>query len=146
MICPTCGVNNLEGATVCSSCGNPLNVQPAAAGFAQPAGPGPAPAPAGVPAFVPPAGAPTGLAGPVPNYFIFAILVTLFGCMPGGIVALIFSSQVNTKAALGDLAGAREAAQKAKLWCWISAGLGVLVWGLVILMVVLSVVLGVAAH
>jgi hypothetical protein len=81
--------------------------------------------------------------GPLPNYLVPAILVTVFGCMPVGVVALVFSSQVNTKAALGDLAGARDSAQKAKLWCWIGLGLAVLTWGLGILGMILLLVLGV---
>jgi hypothetical protein len=33
-----------------------------------------------------------------------------------GIVALIFSSQVNTKLAAGDVAGAEESSRKARTW------------------------------
>ncbi|MBI3260292.1 MAG: CD225/dispanin family protein [Ignavibacteriae bacterium] len=71
----------------------------------------------------------------VPNYLVQSILVTIFCCMPTGIAAIIFSSQVNTKLAVGDFDGARESSRKAKLWCWISFGAGVgymLILGIVI--------------
>jgi hypothetical protein len=53
----------------------------------------------------------------VPNHLVFAILVTLFCCMPFGIPAIIFSSQVNTKLAKGDVEGAKDSSKKAKTWC-----------------------------
>ena len=74
----------------------------------------------------PPGGAAAGPAGaPPPNYLIPAILVTLFCCLPGGIVAIIFATQVNGKYASGDVQGAMEASKKAKLFTMISAGIGV---------------------
>ncbi len=57
---------------------------------------------------------------PPPNYLIFAVLITVFCCPPCGVMGIIYSTQANTKYALGDLAGARAAAKKAGLWCWIS--------------------------
>ncbi len=59
-----------------------------------------------------------------PNYLVQSILVTIFCCLPTGIAAIIFSSQVNTKLAIGDYGGAMESSKKAKLWCWISFGAG----------------------
>ena len=53
----------------------------------------------GIPHFPPPP--------KVPNYLFHSIVVTLCCCLPLGIVALIFSAQVNTKLAAGDVAGAR---------------------------------------
>ena len=75
----------------------------------------------------PPTGAAGGPAagGPPPNYLVPAILVTLFCCLPGGIVAIIFATQVNGKYASGDVQGAMEASKKAKLFTMISAGIGV---------------------
>lgn len=61
----------------------------------------------------------------VPNYLVQAILVTLFCCMPTGVAAIIYSSQVNSKLAIGDWHGAEEASAKARLWCWISFWAGV---------------------
>lgn len=61
----------------------------------------------------------------VPNYLVQSIIVTLCCCLPLGVVAIIFAAQVNTKLAAGDIAGAQEASSKAKMFCWISFGLGI---------------------
>lgn len=60
----------------------------------------------------------------VPNYLVQAILVTLFCCLPFGIVAIVYAAQVNSKLAVGDFNGAVEASEKAKQFSWISFGIG----------------------
>jgi hypothetical protein len=60
-----------------------------------------------------------------PNYLAFAIITTCC-CLPFGIPAIVFATQVNSKAAAGDLAGAVDSSRKAKMWCWIAFGCGVL--------------------
>ncbi len=65
------------------------------------------------------------MGAPIPNYLWQSIVATLCCCLPLGVVAIIFSAQVNTKLAAGDIAGAREASSKAKLFCWISFGIGI---------------------
>jgi hypothetical protein len=60
----------------------------------------------------------------VPNYLVQAILVTIFCCIPFGIVSIIYAAQVNSKLAIGDVAGAMESSRSAKLWAWISFGIG----------------------
>jgi hypothetical protein len=62
--------------------------------------------------------------GSVPNYLMPAILVTVCCCLPFGIPAIVYAAQVNSKLSGGDVAGAQEASQKAKMWCWIAFGLG----------------------
>jgi hypothetical protein len=52
----------------------------------------------------------------IANYLVHSIVVTLCCCLPLGIVALVFSSQVNTKLAAGDVAGAEVSSQKARMW------------------------------
>ena len=77
----------------------------------------------------------------VPNYLVFAILTTVFCCLPAGIPAIVFAAQVNGKLQAGDLAGAQQASKNAKLWCLISLGLGlavVVIWGLLVLAGVLT--------
>jgi hypothetical protein len=69
---------------------------------------------------------------PVPNYLVWAILVTLLCFLPTGIAAIVYASQVNTKLSAGDVAGAREASDKAKMWTIISAVIGVLLAVIVI--------------
>lgn len=69
----------------------------------------------------------------VANYLVQSILVTLCCCLPFGIVAIIFSSQVNSKLAAGDVAGAEEASRKAKMWCWIAFGAGIVLIAIAII-------------
>lgn len=63
-------------------------------------------------------------AGGVPNYLVQAILVTLFCCLPFGIVSIVYAAQVNGKLSGGDIEGAMESSRKAKTWCWVSFGVG----------------------
>lgn len=115
MFCQHCGHQNPDTALVCAACGQAPTPQAAAS-----ADPNPPP--------MPPPPQPLGLApGTVPNYLVWAILATLCCCLPGGIVAIVYASQVNNKLALGDLAGAMESSNNAKLWCWISLGVGLVV-------------------
>jgi hypothetical protein len=76
----------------------------------------------------------------VPNYLVYAILTTVFCCLPTGIPAIIYASQVNTKLQLGDVAGAQASSNNAKMWCWISLGLGLLTFVGYGLVVVLGIV------
>lgn len=66
---------------------------------------------------------PSGASASVPNYLVLAI-ISLFCCTPLGIVAIIFAAQVNGKVAAGDIAGATDASKKAKMFSYISIGLG----------------------
>ena len=52
----------------------------------------------------------------VPNNLVWAILSTLFCCLPAGIVSIVYAAQVNGKLAAGDIAGARESSEKATKW------------------------------
>ena len=52
----------------------------------------------------------------IPNYLVHSILVTLCCCLPFGVVALVFSSQVNSKLAVGDVTGAEAASRSARTW------------------------------
>ena len=66
---------------------------------------------------------PSGASASVPNYLVLAI-ISLFCCTPLGIVAIIFAAQVNGKVATGDIAGATDSSKKAKMFSYISIGLG----------------------
>jgi len=76
------------------------------------------------------AGQPTGVPLPsqdkVPNYLVQSILCTLCCCLPFGIVAIVFAAQVNSKLAAGDYQGAVASSKNARLWCWLSVGVGLL--------------------
>lgn len=56
----------------------------------------------------------------IPNYLAQSIIVTLLCCLPLGIPAIIYASQVDSKALAGDIQGAWECSRKAKMWCWLS--------------------------
>ncbi len=60
----------------------------------------------------------------IPNYLVQAILLTIFCCLPFGIVAIVYAAQVNGKVAGGDIAGAQDSSAKAKKWCWLAFWLG----------------------
>ena len=62
-------------------------------------------------------------AASVPNYLVPAI-ISLFCCLPLGIVGVIFAAQVNGKVAAGDTAGALDSSKKAKLFSFLAIGLG----------------------
>ena len=61
------------------------------------------------------------------NCLVWAILSTLCCCLPFGIVAIVYAAQVDGKYAAGDYQGAVDSASKAKTWCWVSFGIGILV-------------------
>ena len=64
-------------------------------------------------------------AAKIPNYLVQSILVTFCCCLPFGIVAVVYSAQVNGKAASGDIAGAQAASRSAKMWGWVAFITGV---------------------
>lgn len=99
MYCPKCGTQAEEQAPVCMKCGEALQPIPQTGAVLQ----------------------------KIPNYLAQSILVTLFCCILLGIPAIVFAAQVNGKIQAGDITGAKESSRKAKLWCWWSFGVGLLV-------------------
>lgn len=79
----------------------------------------------------------------IPNHLVWAILATLFCCLPGGIVSIVYAAQVNGKIAAGDIAGARDSSDKAKKWAMWSAIAGVV--GLVLYFVLVMAMGGIGA-
>jgi hypothetical protein len=65
-----------------------------------------------------------GVAGPIPNYLWQSIVATIFCCWPFGIPAIVFAAKVDGLVARGRPAEAREASNKAKMWCWVAFGCG----------------------
>ena len=122
MFCSQCGANNADTAAVCVQCGRNLQVATATTPLQS-----------------------TGVVLPpgatVQNYLVFAILATVFCCLPAGIPAIIYAAHVNSKLQAGDLAGAQAASNNAKMWCLISLGLGlgsIVLYGVLIMAGVLS--------
>ena len=62
----------------------------------------------------------------IPTHLTGAILTTLVCCLPFGLVAIGYASSVSSKLAVGDIAGAQEASDKAETWMWISFALGLI--------------------
>lgn len=81
-------------------------------------------------------GAPQGQ--PPANNLVWAILSTLFCCLPLGVASIVFAAQVNGKWAAGDVAGAQEAADKAKKFALWGAIAGAVV---IVLYIVFAVIL-----
>ena len=59
----------------------------------------------------------------VPNHLVWAILATIFCCVPTGIVAIVYAAQVNGRLDAGDYEGARSASDSAKTWAIVSMAL-----------------------
>jgi hypothetical protein len=58
------------------------------------------------------------------NWLVESILVTIFCCLPFGIVGIVYSSSVNTKYDTGDYAGALAQSQQAGKWTKIGFWIG----------------------
>jgi hypothetical protein len=86
---------------------------------AQPPPPPPPPPPPGYPPQPPAAQAPK-------NYLVWSILVTLFCCLVPGIVAIVYSAQVNGLWGQGRYADAQKASDRARTWVIISVVLGII--------------------
>jgi Interferon-induced transmembrane protein/zinc-ribbon domain len=129
MFCPQCGANNPDNAIVCGQCGRSLQA------------PVPPPPMQPVPMQTPGVVMQPPPATPVQNYLVFAILTTVFCCLPAGIPAIVYAAQVNGKLQAGDYAGAQLASKNAKMWCLISLGLGLgvmVMYGILMMVGVLS--------
>ncbi len=59
------------------------------------------------------------------NYLVWSILTTICCCLPFGIVAIVYSSKVNTLYNSQQYSAAVEAANNAKKWCLISLITGI---------------------
>lgn len=59
-----------------------------------------------------------------PTYLPWALIVTLICCMPVGIVAIIYSSLVESRYTSGNYVGSQRASETTKTWCIVGAVLG----------------------
>jgi hypothetical protein len=93
------------------------------------------PPPPGYPPQQPPAGQQPD------NYLVWSILATLFCCLPLGVVAIVKSTQVSGLWAQGQYAEAQASADAAKKWVkWsvIAWVVGAALYGIVLLIMVLT--------
>ena len=117
MFCPKCGQENTESAAQCIRCGEAMPLAERQYGLGS--------------------SVPTLPREVVNNNLVWAILATLFCCLPTGIVAIVYAAQVDSKVSGGDVVGARQSASNAATWSWISFGLAMVgVIGYVALLVV----------
>jgi heme/copper-type cytochrome/quinol oxidase subunit 2 len=78
---------------------------------------------------------------PPPNYLVWAILTTVLCFLPLGVVSIVFSTQVNSKWAMGDVAGAQVASEKARKFAIWSAITAVILTVIVVFWVIFVVLL-----
>lgn len=74
----------------------------------------------------------------VRSNLVDAILVTMFCCMPLGVVAIVKAVEANSKKASGDYYGALEAYKESRKWTWWSFGIGFVCYALWLVCAVLS--------
>jgi len=132
VFCRRCGTELPDAAVQCPTCGE--HVVPAGAQYDQPAQPG---SPGSQPRQPPPQAASPS----PPNYLVWAILSTLFCCLPFGVVAIVYAAQVEGKWFRGDYEGSLQASKNARVWCWVSfaVGLGLtVIWIAVVLFATLA--------
>lgn len=110
MYCPNCGAPNTDEMKRCGACGTHLDVQDAIALH-----------PEGLGAQVTSIAVP-----PVSSHLLFAMMTTLFCCLPLGMVSLVYASQVQPRVARGDYLGAQLASQRARTWAVLSFVVGLL--------------------
>ena len=101
MYCTQCGTLNDDRAKQCSYCHAELFV-PGSSAVSQ--------------AYV----------AEIPSYLVQSIVVTLCCCLPAGIVAVVYSAQVNGLLRAGDVAGAKRTSRLAYIWAWVAFGIGLL--------------------
>lgn len=75
---------------------------------------------------------------PPGNNLVWAILTTIFCCLPFGIVAIVYAAKVDGLWAAGDYGAAYESSRKAKNWSIIAAAVG----GLAIIVYVILICVG----
>lgn len=84
-------------------------------------------------------GSPYGAPGPAPdNNLVWAILSTLFCCLPLGIVSIVKAASVNSLWAQGQYAQAQKASEDAKKFAMWGAVAGVVVAVLYFFLIIVS--------
>ena len=78
------------------------------------------------------------------NWLVESILVTLFCCLPFGIVGIINAASVNSKYDAGDVAGAEQASKAAGKWTKIGFFIGLAVGVIYLILMALGVAGGLA--
>lgn len=77
---------------------------------------------------------------PPKTWLVESILVTLFCCLPFGIVGIVNASNVESRFYAGDIAGADRASSEAKKWTMWSLWTGVIVIALYLIYLIVVVI------
>ncbi len=112
--CSYCGKERTSDGSFCPYCGKSFAAQ----------------SPSQVPSFQ------TSRRGPftpaydknIDTHFALAIIVTLFCCLPGGIIAICYSAKANTLLSVNDIQGAQAAADASSDWSTASISFGIISW------------------
>lgn len=67
----------------------------------------------------------------IKNYLVWSILCTIFFFFPFGIPAIVYGIMVNKRLKSGDVAGAKNASKKAKIWTWAAFIAGMVMYYLI---------------
>lgn len=134
MNCANCGWELAGNETQCPNCGQAVRAAApppttAPPQTSQPIFNSPTSPPVATPQPTYPTVQPRASYANVPNYLVQSILVTVFCSSILGIVSIVFAAQVNGKLSQGDIAGAQDMSNKAKMFCWIAFGVGLLFRG-----------------
>lgn len=128
MFCPRCGTQNSDDAVHCSCCGSLLKFDENSNMNSNGNMP-------------PQFNQQNQRRMDIPNHLVWSILTTLFCCMPLGIAAIVYSSKVDTKLAMGDYEGALNSSKTARNLCIIALACGA---AIIIIYILLFIILGVS--
>lgn len=79
---------------------------------------------------------------PPKNWLVESILVTIFCCLPFGIVGIVNAANVNARYASGDYDGASRAASEAAKWTKLGFWIGI---GFIVLYIIAVFLFGITA-
>ena len=72
------------------------------------------------------------------NFLVWSILSTVLCCLPLGIVAIVYANKVDPLWYAGKYIESEDAAKKARLWTFVSVGVGVasmIIYAVILLLV-----------
>ena len=87
-------------------------------------------------------GAYGGQGAPPQNYLVWAILSTVLCCLPLGVASIVYAAQVNSKWAMGDVAGAQAASANAKKFAIWAAVAGIILGVLYVILIAVGAMSG----
>jgi hypothetical protein len=141
MFCPKCGAANDDSSRFCASCGQDLNAYRQQSAGQPPLQQPPMQTqnPYQQPPYQQPpdqqpyqggpyGGYPGGMMPKVASHMAWAIISFILFFWPTAIAAIVYASRVGNRLAVGDVYGAQEASRKAKVWCWVSFIIALVLW------------------